>query len=351
MEWVEGGCALVSSRPVSGALTAVGALGHGLVGAGLGAGLYALGRLVGAPRLARVGLAALVAVVVAGLGAAALKPLTGLPRPDVAATPLGFPSGHATIAFALAAVLGAAWPAWRPVFVLAAVLAGVARLYYRVHFLLDIAAGGVLGTAVGTLVARRLLGPTGSAAGRGAWALRLGVVLAALPPLLFFAAYERAVGVHQRAAPGPAASGAVVVAPGTEAGRQRLGAGWSAGERWDDGQPMVWAEGPVAEVALPALPSGAYRLQLRLYPFVGPAGPACQTVAVEVNAAPVATIRLDRGWRWYEAPVPAGALIPGDNAVRLRFARATRPRDAGLGDDPRPLRAALSELRLAPGGP
>jgi membrane-associated phospholipid phosphatase len=351
MDWVDVGCGVATSRPVAWALTALGALGHGLVGPGLGALGLVLGRLLGARRLERIGLAALVAGAGAGLLSAALKPLVGLPRPDVAATPLAFPSGHATTAFALAAVLGEAFPAWHPLLVLAAVLASVARVYHRVHFLLDVAAGGVLGTVVGTLVARRLLGPVPSTPRWGTWALRLGVVAAALPPLLFFAAYERAVGAHQRPRPDPAVAAAVVVPFGTEAGRRHLGPGWSGDERWEDGRPMVWAEGPEATVALPALAPGGHRLQLRVYPFVGPAGPACQAMTVIVNQATVATIRLDRGWRWYEAPVPAAALHPGGNTLRLRFGRATRPRDVDLGADPRPLSAALSELRLVPGGP
>jgi hypothetical protein len=209
----------------------------------------------------------------------------------------------------------------------------------------------VLGTVVGTLIARRLLGPARPATGTGTWALRLGVIAAALPPLLFVAAYERAVGAHQRATPGAAGDGALAMPLGTDEGRRHLGPGWSGNERWDDGRPMVWVEGREAAVALPGRAPVAQRLQLRVYPFVAAGGPACQTMTVLVNQATLATIRLDRGWRWYETSVPAGALAASGNTLHLRFGRATRPRDAGLGADPRPLSAALSELRLGPGGP
>jgi membrane-associated phospholipid phosphatase len=60
-----------------------------------------------------------------------------------------FPSGHATMSFALAAFLSALRPRFRvPLYALAAVIA-VSRPYLGVHYWLDVAVGAALGTAFG----------------------------------------------------------------------------------------------------------------------------------------------------------------------------------------------------------
>ena len=66
-----------------------------------------------------------------------------------------FPSGHATRAFALAAVISErydeTWVTW-PSYTLAS-LAGVARSYHDLHFASDVLAGAIIGTWVGKSVA------------------------------------------------------------------------------------------------------------------------------------------------------------------------------------------------------
>lgn len=109
--------------------------------------------------------ASALAVAASGLavGAAALiGSIVGRPRPFVAdshvrlflahAPDPGFPSDHATAAFAIAAVLIARLgrPAI-PVLVAAAVLA-IARVLVGVHYPSDVLAGALLGTAVAALI-------------------------------------------------------------------------------------------------------------------------------------------------------------------------------------------------------
>lgn len=66
---------------------------------------------------------------------------------------LGFPSGHAAVAFALAAVV---YPylhlRWRVVTLLLAAAVGFTRLYFGAHLPLDVLGGAALGVAVGACV-------------------------------------------------------------------------------------------------------------------------------------------------------------------------------------------------------
>lgn len=66
---------------------------------------------------------------------------------------LGFPSGHAAVAFALAIVV---FPyvslRWRVAVTLLAVVVGLTRLYFGAHFPLDILGGAALGIAIAACV-------------------------------------------------------------------------------------------------------------------------------------------------------------------------------------------------------
>ena len=348
---VDAGCAAISSASFARVMVAFGALGNGLVGAGIAALVLVIGFLARHQRTRRTGIAALLAVLLAGLLSILLKVLFQMPRPDAGAVTFAFPSGHASTAFALTAVLGYAFPAWAPLTSLVAVLAGVARVYVRAHFLIDVGAGALLGTATGILLARALAGPAPQAGGpraRVAWML---AVLGAVPLLFFFGDYERTLARHQSAElPGDSPT-SLVVRFGTEEARPYLGEGWSGDERWTGGLPMTWAEGLEARVGLPGLPPIPHRLRLLLYPFVAGGRPSCQTVDVAVNGTPTATVWLDRGWRWYEVPIPEGVLRAASNEVRFRFGRAERPSDHGVSGDARRLSVAFAVLEAAPAGP
>jgi undecaprenyl-diphosphatase len=109
----------------------------------------------------RVGAAILVAEGISG----ALKLWVARDRPPLAdpdPEPLvhlpvthSFPSGHATVSFACAAVLALAVPRLRaPLFLLAALIA-FSRVYVGVHYPFDVVAGAVLGVLI-AIALRRL---------------------------------------------------------------------------------------------------------------------------------------------------------------------------------------------------
>jgi undecaprenyl-diphosphatase len=110
----------------------------------------------------RLSLAALVASQTSWWSAKVVKGVVTRGRPGALlahvnlrdnATGVGYVSGHAAVAFALAAVLAPSLPrAWPPVaFALASIVA-VARLYSGAHLPLDAVGGAGLGMLSGTLL-------------------------------------------------------------------------------------------------------------------------------------------------------------------------------------------------------
>lgn len=134
--------------------------------------LYATGRLTHRPLLADASKHAALAIALSGAATQSLKLSTGRARPNVTHDnnayvflPFrggktdynAFPSGHTTAAFATAAVFSAelARSHRRAARVVAPVLYGVAaavggaRIYHNRHWLSDVAAGALIGTATG----------------------------------------------------------------------------------------------------------------------------------------------------------------------------------------------------------
>jgi undecaprenyl-diphosphatase len=106
------------------------------------------------------GAAALVAVAIAFRLDNIIKDVVDRPRPPAILDGLyvretisgfGFPSGHTTMAFALAASLHPSLPRHQRwvLWVLAAVV-GVARMHVGVHWPADVVGGAALGTAIGS---------------------------------------------------------------------------------------------------------------------------------------------------------------------------------------------------------
>ncbi|MEK7543280.1 MAG: phosphatase PAP2 family protein [Patescibacteria group bacterium] len=92
-----------------------------------------------------------------------LKPLVARVRPTElmgaiivgpASQDFSMPSGHATIAFAMAVVLSRKEPKWKWMFFTLAVLISLSRIYLGVHYPLDVVAGGVIGWLIGNVVNR-----------------------------------------------------------------------------------------------------------------------------------------------------------------------------------------------------
>lgn len=144
----------------------------------ISAGLWGAGRLMQDRTMERVGLRSLEAVVVSGAVTGALKALSGRARPDKSPNDArdfafmrglregsdyqSFPSGHATTAFAFAAVVDAEWarlsparPKWvAPMLYGLATLTAVSRVYDDRHWASDVVLGSAIGFVSGRAVVR-----------------------------------------------------------------------------------------------------------------------------------------------------------------------------------------------------
>lgn len=93
------------------------------------------------------------AYIGAGVMTYGLKQLIRRKRPldDTLGNP-SLPSGHATIAFSAATILGYRYPKWRIPLYIGAGLVGFSRIYLGRHYTSDVLVGAAIGTTMGVLV-------------------------------------------------------------------------------------------------------------------------------------------------------------------------------------------------------
>lgn len=168
------------------------ALGNGLTLTVICLALYVYGWLKGSDNIARAGSGGFFSILLGSAAVHFLKAAFERPRPsqgpqaiihllgepsffDLTGRFNSFPSGHATVSFALAFVLARRFPRYAAVFYVLAFGVALARVGLGSHYPSDVAGGAILGVAAGHLIA----GGTGEAlrAGRakGAGAARVGL--------------------------------------------------------------------------------------------------------------------------------------------------------------------------------
>jgi membrane-associated phospholipid phosphatase len=133
---------------------------------GIPAGILAAGFISGNKNLQRSGGRVLATVITAGITTAGIKVLVGRVRPDATGDPYvfkpftqndAFPSGHTTMAFALATALSAEIDRPWATAVLYAGASGTAwsRLNDQKHWLSDVLAGATVGITAGNVIEGR----------------------------------------------------------------------------------------------------------------------------------------------------------------------------------------------------
>ena len=89
----------------------------------------------------------------AGIITFGMKRLIGRKRPlDETLGNPAMPSGHASIAFSVATILGYRYPKWRIPLYIGAGLVSFSRVYLGRHYTSDVVVGAAIGTATGMLV-------------------------------------------------------------------------------------------------------------------------------------------------------------------------------------------------------
>jgi membrane-associated phospholipid phosphatase len=321
-------------------------LGHGAVATVIGLGLMAYGHFYKDSRIRHAGIAVFVALMIAAGIATTLKHGVQLPHPRLPSA-FELPSGRTSAVFAVASALSVAFPTLSPVFYSLALLAGIARLYSRAHYIWSVVGGAVIGVAAGLPTALKLIPPGNtfrhSSMAFLGWA---GTAVLGFSALAFFYTTENNIAAHLIDGNNDTRNHSVVASLdfGTGATRPSLLYGWSGDESWEHGtRSVVWAEGLASELVVNLPQEQDYRFRFDLFPYFRN-GPACQRVEVRVNKMSVATVWLEQGWHWYEFDVPKTAVHSGRNFIKFDYGYA----DQAPEPDERRLSVAFDILELLP---
>jgi Domain of unknown function (DUF4214) len=128
-----------------------------------------------------------------------------------------------------------------------------------------------------------------------------------------------------------------------------LGGGWY-GSEGSGGDVSRWT-GPEPVSAMLIASAGIdHRLLLRMMPFdYGGAPP--QIATISLNAAPLARVPLDRGWKDYTFEVPRARWREGVNFLTVAFSRARAPASLDpTARDLRPLAGRFNLIAVTPAG-
>jgi hypothetical protein len=136
----------------------------------------------------------------------------------------------------------------------------------------------------------------------------------------------------------------LAITMGSPDDRQFLGRGWLDSEQ-GPGYSFRWTSGLSASMVVPLKSDAPYRIDLQCAPFTYPGAPP-QTLDVVINGTSVTRLTLAPSLTRYDVDVPGQVLRPGLNAVRLEFAYAISPKDAGVSEDWRRLAVMVTSVRL-----
>lgn len=123
-----------------------------------------------------------------------------------------------------------------------------------------------------------------------------------------------------------------------------LGDGWHGAEA-DGATTFRWAPSR-ASVLIPLDHAAPLTVQVRLHAFAYP-GAAPQHVTVTINGRAHGPLPVSGGWETIELTTGGDVWREGINRLRLEFAWARSPAEAGLGGDGRPLAAAVDYVRVS----
>ena len=127
--------------------SALGHFGRAGIAVTVAASLLGHGYYYDNPRSRKAGMALIVALLASAAVTELVRYSVQLPRPKQSSG-YGFPSGHTSAAFSLAAVLGITFPQAGSLFYLVALLTGISRLYFRAHYLIDVLGGALIGVLI-----------------------------------------------------------------------------------------------------------------------------------------------------------------------------------------------------------